>query len=86
MKAKILGGLSVVGGFLAFAPKAFAQAITPVPQEIPAEMEQLAVDGVVSIQQGLFDVVALVWPYVLVLILGFLVIRVAMRMIFRKGA
>ena len=85
MKAKILGAAAAVGSFLAFAPKAFAQAITPVPQSVPAEMEQLAVDGVVSVQQGFFDIVGLIWPYVLILILGFLAIRFGMRMIWRRG-
>jgi hypothetical protein len=86
MKTKILGALAGVGTFLAAAPAVFAQAITPAPQAIPPAMEQLAVDGVVSVQQGFFSVVALVWPYVLVLILGFLAIRYGMSMIFRRGA
>jgi len=85
MKAKILGAVSAVGAFLAMAPKAFAQAITPVPASVPAEMKQLAVDGVVSVQEGFFDIVALIWPYVLILILGFLAIRFGMRMIWRRG-
>lgn len=85
MKAKLLGIAAGVTGFLAMAPKAFAQAITPAPQAVPAEMQQLAVDGVVSVQQGFFDIVGLIWPYVLILVLGFLAIRFGMRMIWRRG-
>jgi hypothetical protein len=85
IKVKVLTAVSGAVAFLATAPHAFAQAITPVPVEVPTEMKQLALDGVVSIQQGFFSIVALVWPYVLILVLGFLAIRFGMGMIHRRG-
>jgi len=86
MKAKIVGAITGVGAFLASAPAVFAQAITPNPVAVPAEMTQLAVDGVVTVQEGFFSIVGLIWPYVLLLIVGFLAIRYGMSMIFRRGA
>jgi len=85
MKGKILGALGTVGAFLSMGVgKAFAQ--TPTVATVPTEMTQLAVNGVASVQEGFFSVVGLIWPYVLILILGFLAIRYGMSMIFRRGA
>ena len=85
-KARIAGAVAVVGAFLAATPKAFAQAITPVPVAVPTEAKQLAADGVHTIYEAFVGTLQDNWPTVLGLIVLFLGIRYAMSMIFRRSA
>jgi hypothetical protein len=81
MKAKIGAVLGAVSTFLGLAGSVHAQ--TPTLTPISSDASQLLVNGVGSIQAALYAIVALIWPYVLGVMIFFLVIRFGMR--FFKG-
>lgn len=56
--------------------KVFAQ--TPTITTPSADAQQLLVNGVASIQSTLFSIAGVIWPYVLGVLLFFLVIRFGM--------
>lgn len=78
-----MGVAAVVGSMLGLVSKVHAQ--TPTITPIDPAANQLLVNGVATIQSGIFDTAALVWPYALTVLLFFLVIKFGMGW-FRGGA
>lgn len=73
---KIVAGFGAVVAALSAPFVAFAQ--TPTITEVSSDSTQLLVNGAASYQEGLFDIAALIWPYVLTIMLFFLAIRFGM--------
>jgi hypothetical protein len=73
---KVGAVVAAVGGALTLTGAVFAQ--TPTVTTPSAEAQQLLVNGVASIQATLFSIAGVIWPYVLGVLLFFLVIRFGM--------
>lgn len=73
---KVLATVAAVAGSLMLVTNVFAQ--TPTITTPSADAQQLLVNGMASIQATLFAIAGVVWPYVLGVLLFFLVIRFGM--------
>lgn len=75
-KGKIAATLGGVTGLAMLAPLAHAQ--TPTITQVDPAATQLLVNGVASIQDAIFSIAGLIWPYALTVLLFFLAIRFGM--------